>query len=223
MKIYRSDDVQQVQELYQSLLVLEASHATSIIDFIARQADCLITAHQQRNGASCIQIRNWHPAWIGQATAAILQATLTTADAQLTLAKEYGFEDWLELYEKGDTTLDPVFEQAVDAVVGGDIDLLRQLLAQRPSLTTDRSQFGHHSTLLHYVGSNGIETYRQIVPSNLAEITQLLIEHGADANALAKIYGESRPLELLLTSAHPYEAGVVHDVAAVLRQASTQA
>ena len=46
------------------------------------------------------------------------------------------------------------------------------VLASDPSLIHRRSSFGHRSTLLHYVGSNGVETYRQRVPMNLAEIAK---------------------------------------------------
>ena len=223
MKIYISDDVQQVRDLYQPLLPLAASHSATVSDFISRQADYLAMAHRQKNDAACVQISNWHPPSIGQKTAAILQASFTAADAQLTLAREYGFQHWAALQEEGEVRLDVMFEQAVDALVRGEIDLLQQLLGQRPSLTSDRSQFGHHATLLHYVGSNGVETYRQVVPSNLAAITQLLIEYGAEVNAMAKMYGGSTPLGLLLTSAHPYQAGVGEEVAAVLQRAGAHA
>ena len=92
-----------------------------------------------------------------------------------------------------------------------------------PSLVHRRSSFGHRSTLLHYVGSNGVETYRQRVPMNLAEITRLLVEAGADVNATANMYGGgSTTLGLLVTSDHPAKAGVTGDVRKVLEAAGAK-
>jgi len=74
-------------------------------------------------------------------------------------------------------------------------------------------------SLLHYIGANGVESYRQITPMNAAEIVKTLIDAGADVNAPANMYGGSTPLELVLSSAHPHNAGVVDEIAAVLRNA----
>jgi hypothetical protein len=92
-----------------------------------------------------------------------------------------------------------------------------------PSLVHRRSSFGHRSTLLHYVGSNGVETYRQKVALNLAEITRLLVEAGANVNATANMYGGgSTALGLLVTSDHPAKAGVSGDVLKVLVDAGAK-
>jgi hypothetical protein len=78
-------------------------------------------------------------------------------------------------------------------------------------------------TLLHYVGSNGVETYRQKVPLNLAEITRLLVDAGAHVNATANMYGGgSTALGLLVTSDHPAKAGVAAEVRRVLMDAGAK-
>ena len=75
----------------------------------------------------------------------------------------------------------------------------------------------------NYIGSNGVETYRQRVPLNLAEITRLLIDAGADVNATANMYGGgSTALGLLVTSDHPARAGVTGDVRKVLVDAGAK-
>lgn len=57
---------------------------------------------------------------------------------------------------------------------------------------------------------------------NLAEITRLLLEAGADVNAKANMYGGSTTLGLLVTSDHPAKAGVTGDVSKVLVDAGAQ-
>ena len=101
-------------------------------------------------------------------------------------------------------------------------EALRGLLSSDPSLVRRRSSFGHRATLLHYVGSNGVETYRQRVPMNLAEIARLLVEAGADVNARAEMYSGSTVLGLLVTSDHPARAGVTGDVVKVLEAAGAK-
>ena len=111
----------------------------------------------------------------------------------------------------------------MDTLLSGDVEKLRGLLSSDPSLIHRRSSFGHRSTLLHYVGSNGVETYRQKVPMNLAEITRLLVNAGADLNATANMYGGgSTALGLLVTSDHPAKAGVTGDVLKVLVDAGAK-
>jgi hypothetical protein len=111
----------------------------------------------------------------------------------------------------------------VDTLLRGDVEKLRGLLNSNPSLVHQRSRYGHGSTLLHYVGSNGIETYRQRVPMNLAEITRVLIDAGADVNATANMYGGgSTTLGLLVTSDHPATAGVTDEVRKVLVDAGAK-
>ena len=111
----------------------------------------------------------------------------------------------------------------MDAILSGNVDQLRTLLEKNPSLIHQQSDFGHQSTLLHYVGCNGVETYRQVIPMNLAEIAQVLIEAGADVNATAGMYGgDSTTIGLLVTSAFPAEAGVVDEVVKVLVDAGAE-
>jgi hypothetical protein len=99
------------------------------------------------------------------------------------------------------TLLDPLpelFEKAADAIVDGDLVGLRELLDAYPSLVTARSQRSHKATLLHYVGANGVEEQRQRSPHNAGAIAELLIERGAEPDALdANAY---TPLLLAVTS-----------------------
>src|SRR5439155_17827579 len=100
--------------------------------------------------------------------------------------------------------LNVLFEQAADAVASGDIDKLRELLDEEPSLIHARSPRPHRATLLNYCGANGVEDQRQRTPANAAEIMQLLIDRGADVNAECNLYGGGNTtMGLLVTSIHP--------------------
>lgn len=102
------------------------------------------------------------------------------------------------------------FEEAADAIVKGDIPALEWLLRSRPELIRARSERTHHAMLIHYVGPNGIEYFRQTTPANAPEIARLLIAAGADVNAPAHIYGGgAKVLGLAATSITPAVAGVV--------------
>jgi ankyrin repeat protein len=108
------------------------------------------------------------------------------------------------------------FERAVDAVVDGDIATLTQLLAEDPDLVRARSTRVtngdppvHRSTLLHYLAANGVEDERQRSPKNAAEVAKILLDAGADPNALSYAYGgQCTTMALLVSSTPPERAGV---------------
>lgn len=55
------------------------------------------------------------------------------------------------------------------------------------------------------------------MPGNLAEIAKMLLDAGADVNVAAEVYaGGFTTIALLITSAHPAQATVVHEVVKVL-------
>lgn len=138
----------------------------------------------------------------------------TLAGAQFLVARCHGFVGWpafakhLEAIRRASSPVSQ-FEAAVDAIVGGDIEALRELLRSHPDLVRERSTREHRSTLLHYVSANGVEDFRQKTPKNIVEIATLLLEAGADVNAESDAYGgRSTTLNLTATSYHPEAAGV---------------
>jgi hypothetical protein len=67
----------------------------------------------------------------------------------------------------------------------------------------------HGATLLHYLAANGVEGYRQRSPANAVEMATMLLKAGADANALARMYGgEATTMSMLVSSTPPAAAGV---------------
>ena len=93
-------------------------------------------------------------------------ATFALHDAQLVIARAYGFESWpkLKAYVDGVTVAG-----LADAVRAGDITKVRAMLAARPELVhMDMSEHNEHRAL-HYA-----------VLERNAAIVRVLMEHGAD-------------------------------------------
>ena len=171
------------------------------------------TAHAARNDAVCFQIASWHPSLVGKQPAQILAHAFSMADARETIAREYGFYSWSDVPAGRHSNVP--FEHAVNTMLSGDLAAFKTLIRESPALVREPSQYGHRATLLHYTGTNGVESYRQIVPLNLAEIVDLLLTAGADASIKAAMYGGATPRHLFETSKHSYDSGVHEAVVAV--------
>lgn len=62
-----------------------------------RQAKDLLHAHQQRQNEACSRIRQAHPHWSGVDDERILASLFGLQDAQLVIAREFGFPSWPKL------------------------------------------------------------------------------------------------------------------------------
>lgn len=115
------------------------------------------------------------------------------------------------------------FDDAVRAVIDGDLTALRALLDAHPDLASARASAPHGATLLHYVAANGVEDELQRSPPNAPEVTRVLLAAGADPDARCKAYGEEPTvLDLLVSSCHPADAGVQADLVEVLWRAGAR-
>jgi hypothetical protein len=180
---------------------------------------------------SAIQIvRHKHPRFLNPTVpwlpkklsdAEIRREAFDPPDAQLTVARAHDFENWARLAEHvtAVTHEDSAvrrFESAVEAVVHGDLGTLGSLLRRHPDLVHARStrvtHFDppvHRATLLHYVAANGVEGYRQMTPQNAVAVATMLLQAGADPDALADMYGgQHATMSMLVSSDHPARAGV---------------
>jgi len=108
------------------------------------------------------------------------------------------------------------FEQAIDAIVVGNIEVLKQLLGQNTDLYRMRSLRKHRATLLIYLGANGVEWHRQKTPKNAAQVVELLLQAGAEVDAVGDMYGGTTTLGLVATSVHPVVTGVQEELMDVL-------
>jgi len=139
-------------------------------------------------------VRQHHPVLRQLQETAFMSAAITLDHAKVALARGYHFEDWESLEEWVKEVTDKntdicKFEHAVDDLVFGNIDSLRTRLEKYPHLVQLRSTRVHHSMLIHYVGANGVEDYRQRSPENIVAILKLLLDSGSELDPLADMYG----------------------------------
>jgi hypothetical protein len=221
-ELFELTQVHDLKRLYGDLLE-HYPESYTIQQFLEHKAQLLLRLHAERQPAVYFQIGSWYPKSRVSSFEEALSLEFTLEDAKLTIAREHGFKDWKAVTDLGDMEFDHQFEHAATAIVTGDIEKLRELLRQSPDLIRRVSRYGHRSTLLHYVAANGVESWRQTVPPNAVEITRLLVEAGADIDAKADVYGGLHDtMSLLVTSSHPYEAGLTQPIADQLKRGMAQ-
>jgi ankyrin repeat protein len=96
-------------------------------------------------------------------------ATFALHDAQLVIARSYGFDSWpkLKAYVDGVT-----IGRLVEAVSNGAIERVRAMLKTRPELANMAVSYGDEHRAIHYA-----------VMQRQPEITRLLMRRGANARA----------------------------------------
>jgi ankyrin repeat protein len=94
------------------------------------------------------------------------------SDAQLVIARGYGFSDWLHMRRRIESLTKSPTELFKAAVEAGDVDHVRQLLQSHPDLVSKINQpmFGFKCPAAHVARTN-------------LELLDLLLAHGADLNA----------------------------------------
>jgi hypothetical protein len=196
-----------------------------------REAEELIEAHRAGEAKAMQWIRRYHSRLAGRpdtndrnpvTDTKVREVKLSVSDAQFIVAREHQFENWAtfakhieELNRKGSAVAQ--FEAAVEAIVSGKTSTLKRLLRGNPELIRARSTREHRATLLHYVGANAVEGYRQKTPKNAVEVAEILLKAEAEVDADLD-YGPKREgyperkgsttLGMVATSCHPAAAGV---------------
>jgi ankyrin repeat protein len=194
---------------------------TATRDDYEREAQALYEALQARENSALWNFKWMHPHFRGKTVTDVDPAVLDVDDARLVVAHEYGFPAWFNLMKFADEVAEDGqagrFERAVDAVVSGDVATLKQMIGDDPELVHRRSSRFHRATLLHYLAANGVEGVRQKTPENAVEVARLLLDAGADPDALAMMYDNlCTTMSMLVSSAHPAGAGLQADLAELL-------
>ena len=192
--------------------------------------------HQQlRDGrpSAAARVAAHHPRFKGQRPQAVLETALRLADAQLVVAREYGFDSWTKLKERVELAdaiaafrPHPRFEEAVAAMDAGDLERLRSLLAADPTLVHARTNLDppyHYftgATLLHHVAGNPdrgrLDGTRPPLPANSPDVARLLLDAGADVTAPTLGPNGGDTMGLLVTSKQASDADVVGPLIDVL-------
>lgn len=202
----------------------------STVNDYRRQADDLYSGWLAGDVQAIRVFRSKHPKFLDttipwlerrMSDAEVRATPIDRDDALLAVARWYDFRDWASLEAWVDAVQaagSPVarFEEAVDAVINGDAPTLGRLLRDDAALVHARSTrvncFDppvHRATLLHYLAANGVEGYRQRSPANAVEIARLLLDAGADPDALQESYGgRHTTMSMLVSSSPPRDAGV---------------
>lgn len=185
------------------------------VDDYEREAEALFAALRAGDEGAGWRFKWEHPRFKGKTIVDVdaARAELDLADARTVIAQMYSFDTWDDLVAFANEVAGdgPVtrFETAVDAVVSGDVATLQAMLRDDPSLVHARSTRRHHCTLLHYLGANGVEGVRQKTPPNAVDVAKLLLDSGAEPDALADLYNHRcSTMSMLVSSVHPAKAGL---------------
>ncbi len=165
------------------------------------------------------RIREFHPRFAGAADAEIFNARFGLSDAQLTIAREYGFSSWARLkrhIEKPTLSdrLDLPYEQrienatfrrAVDLLDTADSDGLRAYLNQHPGLAHQHVVFegGNYfrkPTLIEFVAENPVR--HGTLPANIVDVAKVILDAGSNRTAI------NETLMLVSTGSVPRECHV---------------
>jgi ankyrin repeat protein len=186
---------------------------TAGLDDYEREAEAVLAAAHAGSWDARSEMKWRLPRYRDKAVSEVDTGSADVTDAKLIVASQCGFDGWDDLTAfVAAVAADPAvgrFEAAADALVSGDLAALRAMLAEHPELIDARSSRRHHATLLHYVGANGVEGWRQKTPANAVAIAKVLLDAGADVDAIADMYGQHcTTMSMLVSSAHPAQAGL---------------
>jgi Ankyrin repeats (3 copies) len=176
------------------------------IDHLKYQAKDLLKGHAVHNLGVAQRIREFHPRFDGASDAKIFGAQLSLGDAQLAIAREYGFPSWaklkthiekptrsdqlnLPLHERIE---DPTFRRALNLLDAGDTTGLRAYLKQHPKLARQHVVFEggnyfRNPTLLEFVAENPIR--HGTLPQNIVAVVEVILDAGVEPSALQETLG----------------------------------
>src|SRR5271154_5928964 len=169
------------------------------LDHLRYQAKDLLRDHADRNPGMAQRLREFHPRWNKASDAEIFDAKVSLGDAQLAIAREYGYPSWARLkrhIEKPtlsdqlnlphhERIEDRTFRRAVELLVAGDVAGLRAYLHQHLNLTHQHVVFEggnyfRNPTLLEFVAENPVR--HGTLPSNIVSVARVVLKAGTRTN-----------------------------------------
>ncbi len=183
------------------------------------QAKDLLKGHTARTPGAAQRMREFHPRFAGATDAEIFNAQLRLSDAQLAIAREYGFPSWARLKAHiEEPTLsdqlhlphherieDATLRRAVELLDAGNVTGLRDYLNQYPNLVQQHVAFEggnyfRYPTLLEFVAENPIR--HGTLPDNIVRVAKAILDAGVEQSAL------NETLMLVSTGSVSRECGV---------------
>lgn len=170
--------------------------ASSDITHLKHQAKDLLSGFRGGEMSAYQRVREFHPKLSDLSDFQLSGRTFSLSDAQLSIAREYGYVSWPRLREvvargqsvdliHNERIEDAVFCQALDFLDEGNEAMLRAHLAAHPEVVHQRVTFEGDNyftepTLLEFVAENPVR--RGELPENITEIARLILETGARKN-----------------------------------------
>lgn len=189
------------------------------LQHLKNQAKDLLKARSAGDPAAAQRIREFHPQWRGASDAAIIAGRFQLSDAQMTIAREYGFASWARLKRRIEKPKpsdevsvshhkrieEPVFRRAVELIDSGDVERLREHLHRHPNLMREHVEFEggnyfSHPTLLEFVAENPVRNGK--LPERILEVARVILDAGVEPSSL------NETLMLVATGSVPRECGV---------------
>jgi len=188
------------------------------LEHLKYQAKDLLKDHAARSVAAAQRIREFHPDWRKASDAEIFAAKFRLSDAQLAIAREYGFLSWPRLKRRiekpkasdevkrphHERIEDPIFRRGVELIDAGDVEGLRAYLKDHPKLARQHVQFEgtnyfHNPGFVEFVAGNPVR--HATLPGNIVDMARLILDVGVDQAAL------DETLALVATGSVPRECG----------------
>lgn len=163
---------------------------------ISNRAKFLVREHSEKYRVAVERLRKAIPEFHRRSDAHILRTPISLAHAQQVIAKEYGYDNWAKLrkfvkshpstegFLNTPEAMPPAVAAIVEAVDAADVESVKKLIEQNPSLIHARvaSDITCGDTLLHRADPRA--TRGAAMKSGHLQIAQLLIDNGIDINAI---------------------------------------
>lgn len=146
------------------------------LEFDKKQAKALLKAYRAGDAAAVERVHAFHPRLENVPETSIPADEFKLSDAQLVIAREYGFSSWPHLKHEIETRragLTEIFSQFAQAVRHGDKSRVRELLETAPALAERINDPVIDFDAPAVVVAAGCSR----------EVVDVLLEHGADINA----------------------------------------
>jgi hypothetical protein len=171
------------------------------LNHLRYQAKDLLKGHVAHDLAVAQRLREFHPGFTGFTDAAIFDTQLSLSDAQLAIAREYGFPSWARLKKHIEKPAlsdqlnlphherieDAVFRRAVQLLDTGDVAGLRAHLKQYPNLAHrqvifEGGNYFRNPMLLEFIAENPVR--RGTLPHNILDVAKVILDAGVEQSAL---------------------------------------